>query len=50
MTDRPFELWYKKPGSDEYVKINIALDEIFDRLDKLEEDQLEDDVNLGLTD
>ena len=50
MADTPFELWYKKPGTEEYIKINVALDELFNRLDKLEEDQLEDDINLGLTD
>lgn len=47
MTDRPFELFYRKPGSEEYVKINVALDELFNRLDKLEEEL---DINPGLTD
>ena len=46
MTDRPFELYYKKPGTEEYIKINVALDEIFNRLDRLEEE----DINPGLTD
>jgi hypothetical protein len=47
MTDTPFELYYRKPGSEEYVKINVALDELFNRLDKLEEEL---DNNPGLTD
>lgn len=46
MPDTPFELYYKKPGTEEYIKINVALDEIFNRLDRLEEE----DINPGLTD
>ncbi len=42
----PFELYYRKPDSDEYIKINEALDEIFNRLSELEEQ----DLNTGLTD
>jgi hypothetical protein len=49
MDDRPFELWYKKPGTEEYIKIDVALDEIFNRLSALE-GKPEDDNGLGLTD
>ena len=37
MSDPQLELYYRKPGSDEYVKINESLDEIFNRLVELEE-------------
>ena len=45
MTEQ-LELWYKRPGSDEYEKINEILDSIFNKLEDLEEI----DFNPGLTD
>ena len=32
----PFELWYKPPEREEHQKLNVVLDEIFNRLDKIE--------------
>ena len=35
--DKPPRLMYRPPGRDEYLNIADALDELFNRLDKLEE-------------
>ncbi len=35
--DKPPKLMYRPPGRDEYLNIADALDELFNRLDKLEE-------------
>ena len=48
MTEQPeFVLMYRRPGSDEYEKITDALDDLFIRVAKLEE---EVDTKPGLTD
>ena len=44
--DEAVELYYRRPGSDEYEKITDALDDIFNRLAELEYI----DLNPGLTD
>jgi len=35
--DKPPKLMYRPPNRDEYLNIADALDELFNRLDKLEE-------------
>lgn len=43
-----YELMYRRPGSDTYENITSVLDDILNRLEELELDDI--DLNPGLTD
>ena len=49
MSEPPFELMYRRPGSENHENITEVLNDILIRLQNLEE-ILETDLNPGLTD